>query len=532
MILLLSKLSPARKIIIALAVLWLAQAAACNYPRSVQAPPTRSSGSLELTLSAMDRATSATAGSSPTAAPAGRIDPFPGLHTATPAGMSPLPTATPGTGALPEVFQYHAQSGDTLTALVLRFEVEPAQIISNDPIPKTGYLPPGQVLLLPRTLPPAPYPDALLPDSEVIHSPSAVGFGIDAYVRDAGGFLASYEEAVNSKILTGAEIIERVAVERAVNPRLLLAFLEYRSGWLRGQPSDPSQIAHPIGFYVPGQSGLYKELTLAANHLNIAYYAWRIGKITQLWFRDGRPARLNPALNAGSVAVQNLFSKFYDREPWTEALYGPQNFIQLHEQLFGNAWARAAEIEPLLHPGVIQTELELPFAAGERWSFTGGPHKILNLGSPLGALDFGPTIGAGDCAVSPLWVRASAPGIVTRSDQGIVALDLDFDGYEQTGWVLFYLHIAAAGRVPAGASLDTDDPIGHPSCEGGNATGTHVHIARKYQGEWIAADGPIPFVLSGWVASAGERAYMGWLSRGGHVVQANPGGSGNSLIER
>ena len=43
-----------------------------------------------------------------------------------------------------------------------------------------------------------------------------------------------------------------------------------------------------------------------------------------------------------------------------------------------------------------------------------------------------------------------------------------------------------------------------PSCEGGNATGTHLHIARKYNGEWVQAYGPIPFDLSGWIPFGGE----------------------------
>jgi hypothetical protein len=113
-----------------------------------------------------------------------------------------------------------------------------------------------------------------------------------------------------------------------------------------------------------------------------------------------------------------------------------------------------------------------------------------------------------------------------------VVIDLDGDGFEQTGWVMFYLHIATSERIPVGVSVETDDPIGHPSCEGGSATGSHVHIARKFNGEWIAADGPLPFVLSGWKAAAGSRVYQGTLTKGDEVVFASPGGSRSSIIER
>jgi hypothetical protein len=64
------------------------------------------------------------------------------------------------------------------------------------------------------------------------------------------------------------------------------------------------------------------------------------------------------------------------------------------------------------------------------------------------------------------------------------------------------------------------------------ATGTHVHVARKYNGEWIAADGPMPFVLSGWEAHAGDAAYQGTLTRGDATVYASVFGIGNANITR
>jgi hypothetical protein len=68
--------------------------------------------------------------------------------------------------------------------------------------------------------------------------------------------------------------------------------------------------------------------------------------------------------------------------------------------------------------------------------------------------------------------------------------------------------------------VEQGDRIGHPSCEGGFATGTHVHIARKYNGEWILAAGVVPFNLGGWVAGAGQGEYLGTLTRDGRVVEA------------
>jgi LasA protease len=129
-------------------------------------------------------------------------------------------------------------------------------------------------------------------------------------------------------------------------------------------------------------------------------------------------------------------------------------------------------------------------------------------------------------------VTASADGIITRASDNVLAIDLDGDGYEQTGWVLVYLHIVTEEDGLEGRYIAADSPLGHPSCERGNSTGTHVHIARKFNGEWLPAGEPLPFILSGWVSQMGERNYQGTLEKDGRVVSANPGGPSSSLIIR
>ena len=115
---------------------------------------------------------------------------------------------------------------------------------------------------------------------------------------------------------------------------------------------------------------------------------------------------------------------------------------------------------------------------------------------------------------------------------GVVALDLDGDGLEQTGWVLIYIHLAEDDRIAFGSWVDVDTPLGHPSCEGGTTTGTHVHLARKYNGEWLAADRPLPLVLSGWVAHAGEGPFEGVLEKDSQIVSAPSDASHGSTIVR
>jgi hypothetical protein len=437
-----------------------------------------------------------------------------------------MPQLPPGS-----YYQYTTRSGDVLDGLAGRFDVEPGEILLPERISAQGLLPPGILLYIPKHLDAVVYSGLLLPDSELIYSPTALDFDAAHFIQEAGGYLSRYGEEVDGILLNGAVVIQRVANELSVNPRLLLAFLEYRSGWVYGEPADPRQIDYPLGFVAAGRKGLYQEVHIAATQLNQTYYGWRQGVFTQIKYRQLTAARLDPTINAGTAALQHLFAIFYDQPNWQEALYGADGFLALYQRMFGDAWARDAALGPLFPPGLKQPLLELPFGLGERWSLTAGPHPSWNTGTPRGALDLAPVTGESPCSISRAWATAASPGIIARSGDNTVLLDLDGDGKEQTGWVLLYYHLAGE-LAPAGLVVEVDYPLGHPSCEGGRATGTHVHIARKYNGEWIAADGPLPFVLSGWQAHADARNYYGTLVKGNQVVGSNVNGASTSIIVR
>lgn len=456
---------------------------------------------------------------------------LPSTATITP-NLQFSPTPAPTTG--PPIL-YYTQAGDTLPALAVRFGVEPAQITSPNPIPPTSFLDPGQLLIIPRTLGETTSDRQIMPDSEVVYSPSALDFNVADFVKQAGGYLASYKEYLGSTGWTsGADVIQRVATENSINPRLLLSILEFQSGWVYGQPRNLALTYYPLGYTNADQRGLYAQLTWAVAQLSEGYYGWRQGLIGELTFPDGSSVRPAPSLNAGTLALQYLFSRLYNRLEWNGVLYGDQSLPALHAKMFGDPWVRAQAVEPLFPATLTQPKLILPFYPGQVWSFSGGPHAAW--GDPYtgarAALDFAPASTQGGCVKSDMWVLAAASGLVVRSERGVVVLDLDGDGHEQTGWSLMYLHIATDGRIPLGRTVNVGDPIGHPSCEGGQATGTHVHIARKYNGEWILAGGPLPFDLSGWIAHAGADPYQGTLTKGDKTITACPCGSIETNIVR
>jgi hypothetical protein len=78
-----------------------------------------------------------------------------------------------------------------------------------------------------------------------------------------------------ARIRTGAELVEYVAINYSISPRLLLALLEYQSGALT-QPEPPNE-KYLLGFRRAFYDSPYLQLVIAANILNNGYYGWRSG---------------------------------------------------------------------------------------------------------------------------------------------------------------------------------------------------------------------------------------------------------------
>jgi len=408
--------------------------------------------------------------------------------------------------------------GETLNYLAHRYGVAMGQIqVAND-LQDPNWLGIGQILIIPPPTPEAIGPSyKIIPDSELVYGPSAIDIDSIMGVISSDSSLANYIEEVDGEMVTGPEIVQMVAENYSVNPRLLLAVLEFQSRWVRGDSEEIGFDLYPIGWYDQARKGLASQIFWAADQLNAGFYRWRAGWLGPYIFPDGSVVPPGPGVNAGTVAVQYLFSQLYSVEDWRQ-IAGETGFSLTYDSLFGDPFE--GSIEPLIPPDLTQPPLSLPFEKGVQWSFTGGPHSAFGNSGPWAALDFAPSSNTPGCYPSLEWVTAAAEGVVVRSERGQVVQDLGEDGNEQTGWVLFYLHIGTFMRVPEGTYLHVGDRIGHPSCEGGISTGSHLHIARKYNGLWIETEGAVPFDLGGWLPKSAGYAYEGSLIRGTEELRA------------
>lgn len=441
------------------------------------------------------------------------------MITPIPPTLIPAPTSQRPNYAPGELVDYVAQSGDTIPALAKRFYTTEREIMQANPIVPLDAttMPPGLPMKIPIYFMPlwgTAYQS--IPDSAFVNGPTQIGFSTSAFVEGTDGWLKNYRVYAGEKNRTGAEAVDYVATNYSINPRLLLALLEYQAGALTQPEMPPGK--YLLGFRRSFYDTPYLQMVIAANTLNHGYYLWRQGELTELELLDETLTRPDPWQNAGSVALQYYFSRLHAGDRFYGAI-GPEGLSRTYQTFFGEPWAESLEVLP---GSLQQPELRLPFLSGQVWAYTGGPHTGWGTSEPFAAIDFAPGAEKSGC-VTPgpdQYAVAMADGLVVRSDVDGTIIDLDKDGDERTGWTLYYLHLATNARVPVGREVKAGEPIGYPSCEGGRVTGTNVHVARKYNGEWILADGPMAFNLEGWVAHNGPQAYKGSLRRGPLTITA------------
>ncbi|NJN97742.1 MAG: peptidoglycan DD-metalloendopeptidase family protein [Anaerolineales bacterium] len=442
----------------------------------------------------------------------------------------PVPTApepAPAIEAMPiptpagPPFSYHViEEGETLGYISWLYDTPLEELVAlNKLAGPDAIIQTGQSLRIPLRLETTSPQQMLLPDSEVVYSPAYAGFNIPEFIGSKGGYLLGYTEYVDGRVLTGAEIVELVAQQFSVGPRLLLALLEHYGGWVTNPYPSAGAINRMLGPQNPRGSSLYLALGWTANRINAGYYGYKRDGFWVFSLADRQRAITPEGLNAGTVGVQNILALHSDQETWAKEL-GPDGLLADYRALFGDPLAHP--IEPLIPKSLVQPPLSLPWAKGQGFYITSGPHPAYADGSAWASIDFGPPDVLGNCFYSAEPNTAAADGVIVVVRHGAVELDLDGDGNIQTGWVLQYLHVVldADKPVQVGQRVKAGDIIGYASCEGGLANSSHLHFSRRYNGEWIDAGGPVPMNLSGWVVQPTLIAYEGTLKNGSDLREA------------
>ncbi|MGC9521747.1 MAG: LysM peptidoglycan-binding domain-containing protein, partial [Anaerolineae bacterium] len=356
------------------------------------------------------------------------------MKTAVSVTPSPTPTRVPPDST---ATTYTVKPGDTMLRVAALYGTTVEALMRLNGLSNADQLVVGQVLQVGLDAEHTGPARALLPDSELVYGPGYADFDVAAEVARHPGLLAHYAEAVNGRSMTGAEIVELVAEQYSVGPRVLLALLELRGGWLSSADPTPTQRSYPLG-YMRGAywEGLYRQLSQAANGLNTGFYGWWLDELWLIQTGDGTFIQYSTELNAATAGVQKMLADTADGyEAWLDDI---DRFRSVYESLFGDPFQYA--VEPLIPAGAVAPALALPWPEGETWYYTGGPHPGWGTLGAFSAVDFVTGEEHIGCATSQQWVTAVAPGLVVRSEDGMVLQDLDGDGFTGTGWVILYMH--------------------------------------------------------------------------------------------
>ena len=455
-------------------------------------------------------------------------------------GTTALPTPTT---ALPlgsvvavagETAVHVVATGETLFSIAQQYNTTIDRLVELNQLANPDIITVGQSLEVPSGSQLVTPNLILLSDTRFVRGPGSE-FDVAAFVSTQSGLLSRTLQPVTHRradgrseirFLSGAEIVELVSLETSIDARLLLSVLEYRAGWLSNPM--PQTIEWPLiseeASVGIDREGLYKQLSWAANELNRGYYGWKYGNWSAMEFADGPRIQFDRTLNAATVGLHYMLHLNRAPGDWLRDV-SPDGWASVHSRLFGGTVGFS---EPVLLP--TPPEMALPYALGETWLLTGGHHGGWGSGSAWAALDFAPpderptdTL----CYTSQFAARAVADGIIARSSDGVVILDTDGDGHERTGWTILYLHLNASSAIKSGGRVSVGDLLGYPACEGGFSTATHLHIARRYNGEWVPADcqtcsdDRYDFTMSGWlsIGFAGQE-YQGLLQRGAETRTA------------
>ncbi|NCC33361.1 MAG: hypothetical protein EOM24_15285, partial [Chloroflexia bacterium] len=149
-------------------------------------------------------------------------------------------------------------------------------------------------------------------------------------------------------------------------------------------------------------------------------------------------------------------------------------------------------------------QLSLPWATGETWYFTGGPHVGGFVTQQLwSAIDFSAGTGSGN-------IRAAREGVAytyATCPNFIRVVHSD-------GWRTTYYHVAQSSiSVSNGQTIQRGTYLGKTSAEygcGGYAIGPHVHFSLELNGQGVAFHG---IDVGGWTVASGGAEYKGTMTR-------------------
>lgn len=234
--------------------------------------------------------------------------------------------------------------------------------------------------------------------------------------------------------------------------------------------------------------------------------------------RDGQSWAFGTALvvapqKEGLYPAGWVFVAHRERAGWQVAFDGEGHFAALAAEAPATVVSAqerevfTAEVQPTYAGGDYRTGMRLPYAVGQSWSFTGGPHGWAGSDSPWSAID----LSGGDQRV-----LAARGGTAYTMCRGWIRVIHD------RGYATDYYHLWNNINVN-GAGVGEGTYLGDTGTDvtcGGAASGRHVHFALRQNNAYVPIGG---HNFGKWVIMNGSSTYQGYALHGS--AQVNVGGA-------
>ncbi len=369
-----------------------------------------------------------------------------------------------------------------------------AEAPSATQAPATGQGKPGESVSM---VPPAaqtielPSPPAVLFDDGRFTSEQGLTVPtIQALLEQQPGPLKSALISVGDRNQSLAEVVVGQAYLYSLNPKLLLALLEYQSQLLSDPNPSAERLDWAMAFHGEDEKwqGLHAQLRWAARELRRGVRDYPV--VTELTYKpDGDEEVKGPlpeGLNAASYAVLRVLAQTRTPEEVAQLL-ADGSFVATYSKLFEDPRAPLGPLpgpaqpflrSPLPKPTYVTSffDHEYPFLVqnGSLVSWWGRRETEVSYDGHDG-WDYGlrppdPILAAAPGTV--VWVGNSDDGCATPA-RGVI---IDHgNGYRTLYWHLSEIHVELGQQVSAGDQLGI---VGASGC----AIGPHLHFQTQYLG--------------------------------------------------
>ena len=431
-----------------------------------------------------------------------------------------LPTTTHRPVYKPgELVAYTAQSGDNLPMLAARFNT------SKEAIRKSNPILPANVTTLPQGLPmhiPIYYTPfwgsalKLIPNSAFVYSSNSGSSDFEMLVGGNYGKSEVFQQLFSLESVQ--EQFWQACLEASIDPRLVLSLAVYgfepNSGLLPASSALLESIsAHNVDL-------LQHWLGL----LNEGFYGFETGRLVELELPDGTIERLDPWQNAGSAALRYFFSQMLETTTDYQRAVEPDGFAATYEKLFEDPWTTEVEVLP---GSLAWIPAGLPINPQGGWQAAALPEGNLK-SMPWSGVMAGFHASIQDSKDKNAYgkVFASIGGTITRMDAS--QLVVSQAGMRETqGWSVVYYGVNVKPGLKEGDMVEIGESLGHVNALAWNAS---FWLARKFNGEWVGANGVVPFTLGGWNLAMDKDGRNLTMHKTEMTIYSQPSKSQSNLI--